>query len=170
MWVKCYTKGYPLLGIDNTQRAEAMFRALKHYVKTHFPTSKPVLKHLIPFIIPCMETKYLEKQFRVTNTRLKITHSNPRYNDALDDASEHVNEFGMRYFHDSILELEERRELLSVESKTSSNGDNEDIIIENYEGRLTSGIIAQYCTKETSCTCSRFSQKGLCLHMIFFRT
>ena len=32
MWVKCYTKGYPLLGIDNTQRAEAMFRALKWYI------------------------------------------------------------------------------------------------------------------------------------------
>ena len=119
MWVKCYTKGYPLLGIDNTQRAEAMFNALKHYVKTHFPKSKPVIKLLIPFIIPCMEKKYLEREFKITNRRLRITHENPRYNEALANASDQLNELGMKFFHESILEVEKRRDLLGMQRRSS---------------------------------------------------
>ena len=122
-----------------------MFRALKHYVKTHFPKSKPVLKHLIPFIVPCMEKKYLEKQFRVTNSRYKIGHPNPRYNEALDIASEYLNELGLNYFHETILEVEQRRELLS-----GLNGESLDVVIENYQGRLTAGTIIEYSTTDTS--------------------
>ena len=147
MWVKCYTKGYPLLGIDSTQRAEAMFRDLKHYIATHFPKSKPVIKLLIPFIVPCMEKKYLEREFRCSNKRLRITHENPRYDEALGKASEHVNELGLRFYHETILELEKRRDLLSV----TTNSDGESFIQENYQGRLTNGVVVQYSTSCTSC-------------------
>lgn len=148
-----------------------MFRALKWYIISHFPKSKPEIKLLIPFIIPCMDQKYLEyleREFRASNKRMVIRHENERYNEAFGEASEHVNELGMRIFHETVLELEKRRELLSIVKKQVDENVDE-VVVENYQGRLTSGAVVEYQTTEVSCNCSRFKQKGLCLHVNFFR-
>ena len=147
-----------------------MFRALKWYIKSHFPKSKPEIKLLIPFIIPCMDQKYLEREFRASNKRMVIRHENERYNEAFGEASEHLNELGMRIFHETVLELEKRRELLSIVKKQNDENVDE-VVVENYQRRLTSGVVVEYQTTEVSCNCncSRFKQKGLCLHVNFFR-
>ena len=146
-----------------------MFRALKWYIKSHFPKSKPEIKLLIPFIIPCMDQKYIEREFRAANKRMLIRHENERYNKAFGEASEHVNELGMRIFHETVLELEKRRELLSLVEKHDDDNVDE-ALVENKQGRLTSGAVVEYHTTEvSSCNCSRFKQKGLCLHVNFFR-
>ena len=145
-----------------------MFRALKWYIISHFPKSKPEIKLLIPFIIPCMDQKYLEREFRASNKRMVIRHENERYNEAFGEA-EHVNELGMRIFHETVIELEKRRELLSIVKKQVDENVDEEVVVENYQGRLTSGAVVEYQTTEVSCNCSRFKQKGLCLHVNFFR-
>ena len=89
-----------------------MFRALKWYNKSHFPKSKPEIKLLIPFIIPCMDQKYLEREFRASNKRMVIRHENERYNEAFGEA-EHVNELGMRIFHETVIQNLKRGENFS---------------------------------------------------------
>ena len=74
----------------------------------------------------------------------------------------------MRIFHETVLELEKRRELLSIVKKQNDENVDE-VVVENYLGRLTSGAVVEYQTTEVSCNCSRFKQKGLCLHVNFFR-
>ena len=69
----------PLLGITNTQRAERMFRTLKHYTTAHFPQHKPLLRHLIPYIVPCLEEKFLHREIKCTNRTQRIYHPNTRY-------------------------------------------------------------------------------------------
>ena len=79
---------------------------------------------------------------------------NERYNEAFGEASEHVNELGMRIFHETVIELEKRRELLSIVKKHVDENDDE-VVVENYQGRLTSGAVVEYQTTEVSCNCSR---------------
>ena len=69
------------------------------------------------------------------------------------------------------IELEKRRELLSIVKKQVDENVDEEVVVENYQRRLTSGVVVEYQTTEVSfnCNCSRFKQKCLCLHVNFFR-
>jgi hypothetical protein len=70
----------------------------------------------------------------------------------------------MREFHKSIVELESRKELLSL-----IKNENDEVIREKYGGRLTNKKEVDYATSDVKCSCSRFKQKGISLHINFRR-
>jgi hypothetical protein len=148
-------------GHNDTQAAESSFRALKHYEKVEFGQTTPHLGQLIPVIIKVLQDRNKQRLIRITNKRVKIHHDNPNFKEALDKASYVLNSAGITVFYDTLKLMEARSHLMEL--------DEEENIIENYDGRWSKGYVGNYSTNGDICSCSTYKNSFFCRHLLFYR-
>ena len=81
-------------------------------------------------------------------------------NDALEEASWHLNEGGMKVFHQQI-----KAALRKIVDMTFEDG----LITERYVGKRTRSYVGHYETDGVMCNCSWFQSRLLCRHPIAYR-
>ena len=119
-------------------------------------------------IVKVIDRRYLQRAIVSFNETVRIRHEEGRYDEALQEASFHLNPLGMDQYHKCTVELAKRREKL-------------DVIIEDDEGRENPIVVAisekdqnveepvRYDTSPDQGYCKRFLKKGICLHILFLR-
>ena len=76
-------------------------------------------------------------------------------------ASYVLNACGMKLYHKCLKRAEKKKDILSL--------DENNFVIENYDGPFTKDYVGNYSTDGKKYTCSTFKNNHLCRHLVFFR-
>ena len=111
---------------------------------------------MIPYIVQSMEKRYLLRSIQFENRRCQYYHDQDLFQQALQEASWHLNPIGMETFYKNINLYDKRSNFMEKISDTE--------IKESYQ----TGTVV-YTVSEEICSCSYFKQFFLCRHIIFYR-